>query len=162
MTHLVAILLNPKPGDAETKSERNIATAASVLGVASHEIVNMSLVITKDSPELNERAQVEDVWIKARPVLSEALSSADLVLAAWGQQHYTGKARVTFRGQQLWILGELTQKGFEFVITLDGRPRHPSRWRMYLGPQRGLFVGGAFEDRLAIALRETPISELVG
>lgn len=58
--------------------------------MTSREIVNIPLVATKDSPELNELSQVQDVWLKARPVLSSALSTADMVLADWGQQRYTG------------------------------------------------------------------------
>ena len=160
MTHLVALLLNPKTGDSITTTEKNVSIAAKILGAETFEMTNLSSVATKDGPELNSIAINRDVWSPARQEIADAISRADLILAAWGKQQFAGKARREFGDQCVWVLAELERHRFNYVVTLDGLPRHPSRWRMYLGPQRGIYIGGSFESRLELALRSTPITNL--
>ena len=160
VTHLVAILLNPKLGGGPSTSSRNIKTAAELLGASTQEIVNLSLVPTLDGPGLNLEATGRDVWTPAQPLISDAITRADLILAGWGRQQFTRGARQGFSMQEIWVIDRLRKQGFESVFTLDGAPRHPSRWRMYLGPQRGIHMGGSFEDRLRRALTFTHLTEL--
>ena len=154
MTHLVAILLNPKDSSGITTTYRNIQVASQVLKVTSFEIVNLVSLPTKDLPVLNQLASDPNDWISARGDLRRGIKQGDLVLSAWGLGGFSGQSKVNFQDQKSWLRTYLQSIGVDCVLTIGGRPRHPSRWRQYLGPQRGLYKQATFELRLEAALTE--------
>ena len=158
---LCAVLLNPPLGSSpDTVTVRNAAVASHVLGASEWVIGNLVDRPTRDLPELNEVGVAQEMWVTSRPLLGEEMATADALLFGWGVGGFTLSARSHFQRQVLWVLDEARRMGLTSGWTLGGLPRHPSRWRQYLGPQRNLFDGGSFEDRLRRALVPTPLDEL--
>jgi hypothetical protein len=154
---LVAVLLNPVPHERVTLSQRNVATAAEVLRASSWQIANLVTRPTRDLPGLSQAASDEDPWLLSRPALSCAIAEADVLLLGWGLGGLTGPAARHWRSQASWACVEARRHGHRTGLTLGGSPRHPSRWRQYLGPKRGLYPPGPWEERLAAALQATPL-----
>jgi hypothetical protein len=135
----------------------NLKVAGELLGVAHVRLVNLCGLATTDLPSLSSAATTVDVWRAAQPDLVDALIAAEVLVFAYGLGGFVGSARHHFRGQVRWLHETAHGIGHRNALMLDGRPRHPSRWRQYLGPQRGLFTQPTFEDRLRAALRLEPL-----
>lgn len=156
---LTAVLLNPVLHDRETITERNVTVAATMLGLQSVVIANMHVAPTRDLPALALVARDRCGWEASRGELAGALSHGGVLLFAWGVGGLVGPAREHLRAQERWVVDAALGAGHEVALMLDGRPRHPSRWRQYLGQQRGRFAyrGSSFEDRLRAALQPVPL-----
>lgn len=125
-------------------------------------IANLLNTPSKDAPELNRRVLRESEVIESRLQLSIALSQADEVLLGWGMGGMTGPVRLALRLQVQWLNEMLRAEGFEGVWTIAGRPRHPSRWRQYVGPEKRRVEGDCFEDRLRNVLVRVPLRAAEG
>jgi hypothetical protein len=155
---LTAVLLNPVLHDRRTISERNVGVAAAILGLQSVVIANMHGTPTRDLPALALIARDRGGWEASRGQLAEALTNNEVLLFAWGVGGLVGPAREHLRLQERWVVDAALRAGHEVALMLDGRPRHPSRWRQYLGQQHGRFAHcGTFDDRLRAALQPVPL-----
>jgi hypothetical protein len=122
--------------------------ALPLFGCAELVVANLLNTPTKDAPELNRRMLTEVEVEASRAELALAIGRADEVLLAWGTGGMTGDVRSALRRQVAWLYGALVARGIERVWTVTGRPRHPSRWRQYVGPEKRRVEGGCFEERL--------------
>jgi hypothetical protein len=157
MTRLAVVLLNPVPHDRPTVTARNVELAQRVLGYERITRVNLSPVPAPDLAALSLCAAAPDSWRAHRPMLRQALWSCDALLFAWGVTYPTGAARAWAQEQLAYVHGQARLAGHTEAFLLDGRPRHPSRWQQYLGPQRGLVEQVAFDERVRRALKRAPI-----
>lgn len=149
---LCAILLNPSFNMQNTISESNLAVAARALGFDSFQIVNLIRIQSRNSKELAQKATDEDAWLMSRPHIESALNFADEVVYAWGASRLAGQANRYKEEQVRWITRQTIHAGHKRVLLMDGSPRHPSRWRQYVGPQKMRVVGDTLEDRFRAAL----------
>lgn len=154
---LTAVLLNPSTGPG-TVTGTAVKAAGEVVGAESVQIINLCAAPSRDLPTLATVGAGPAPWLDARPKLVAAITHEDLVLFAYGLGGLTGPARQHFEGQVRWVHEHAVRAGHDSALMLDGRPRHPSRWRQYLGPQRGLFSEATFEERLRAALRPVPLN----
>lgn len=146
---LSAILLNPplRPSE-ETISYQNVSAALPVTGCHRLCLANLLLVPSKDLPSLNKITVSEEVVVASRDALRKAIAESDEVLLAWGMGGVNGALRHVLNRQVGFVGSLLLERGIGRVWTLAGMPRHPSRWRQYLGPQRNRVSGHSFHDRL--------------
>lgn len=159
--HLVALLLNPPLRDpSDTVSMANLHVAKDVLGCASLQVANMFAIPTKDLPDINLVGREPHGWLATRPQLTEAIAQADVVILGWGLGGLSGPARLHFREQIDWVFSLLAAHGR--VWTVGGVPRHPSRWRQFVGPQRNIARGEDFTERLRSVLQQTTRQATVG
>lgn len=146
---LCAILLNPALREQRgTTTYRNVTAALPLFGCEELVVANLLNTPTKDAPELNRRTPTQAELEGSRAELALAVKLADEVLLAWGTGGMTGEMRLALRRQVSWLYGRLVAEGVERVWTVTGRPRHPSRWRQYVGPEKRRVEGDCFEDRL--------------
>lgn len=150
---LCAILLNPSLKATGSTSQGNLEIAAPALGYSAVSIVNLIDLPTRNSKELSPLAVDPQIWIAARPRIESALSMADGVIFAWGASRLEGKANLWKENQVEWIIEQTLQLGHSTVFMMDGSPRHPSRWRQYVGPQKQRVLGATLEERFQSALR---------
>lgn len=154
---LVAVLLNPVPHSRPTITMRNVEVAKTVVGADTVMVVNLHGEPTRDLPELAAVAHSRDGWRAERGRLKRALANAEHLLFAWGLGGLSGPARHHFLEQVSWTIDTAVAVGHTAAFMLDGAPRHPSRWRQYLGPENGRHAALAtFEERLGLAL--TPVA----
>lgn len=154
------MLLNPPLRDGIGVTERNVEWAANVLGYCEFRMVNLIDVPTKDLPALNARGRELAPWLASRPVLEEALGSAEALVAGWGVGGLTGKTRANQRDQIGWLCRSAIELGHRSAWVVGNGPRHPSRWRQYVGPQKGRVSGGTWSERLSNALALASLFEL--
>ena len=159
---LCAILLNPSFKGRNSVSQGNLQIAAEALGFDRVSTVNLVGVQTRNSHDLAERATTPAVWRSARPEIEEALRMSDHVLFGWGDSRLRGIANAWKQEQVEWIIDRAIDHGHEYVLMMDGKPRHPSRWRQYVGPQRGLFAGPSLNHRFAQALQPRRAESILG
>lgn len=160
---LCAVLLNPALKEEQsTTTYRNVSTALPLLRCTELVIANLICIATKDAPALNLRTLTEDKILESRRQLTAALSRADEVLVAWGMGGMTGSVRTALRAQVDWLGVHLSARGVGHVWTLAGRPRHPSRWRQYVGPEKQRVEGRTFEERLQRVLMPVSLTEPAG
>lgn len=151
--HLVALLLNPPLRDPSvTVSMANLHVAKDVLGCSSLQVANMFAIPTKDLPDINRVGREPHGWLETRPQLTAAIAQADAVILGWGLGGLSGPARLHFREQIDWVFSLLAAHGP--VWTVGGVPRHPSRWRQFVGPQRNIARGEDFTERLRSVLQQ--------
>lgn len=155
---LLIVLLNPPPR-ADTVTERNVAAAAAALAAPSASIVNLCQLTTTDLPTLSHQAIGASDWLAARSTIGAALETHARTLFAYGLGGLTGASRLHFQEQLSWLHGVAVASGHSSAFMLGGQPRHPSRWRQYLGPSRALYGQATFEERLRAALIPTPLTE---
>ena len=156
---LLAVLLNPVDHDRRTTTVRNVEIAASMLGCDGLRLANINDSPTRDLPALSRAAASPASWLAARPALRALLERPGPLLFAWGMGGLTGSARQHWQRQVAWVTAVALEVGRHDAFQMDGRPRHPSRWRQYLGPQHGRHATGAtFEDRLRLALQPVPLT----
>ncbi|MGW7002537.1 DUF1643 domain-containing protein [Streptomyces sp. NPDC054933] len=155
---LCAVLLNPTPWPAATTiTYRNLLAALPLTGCSRLDLVNLLDVPTRDQVELSSvlvsHADVE----RSRGLLQKTISGADEVLLAWGSSRVGGTTGRVVRQQQGWLIEHLNAAGREHTWMVGGRPRHPSRWRQYVGPEKDRVFGATFEERLAKVLNVQPL-----
>ncbi|WP_440098495.1 DUF1643 domain-containing protein [Streptosporangium sp. H16] len=155
---LCAILLNPALRPApETISYRNLGCALPLVGCGRIRLANLLDVPTKDQVQLGARVIEPSEVIRSRELLAEAVLAADEVLFAWGANRVTGRTGVVLREQVSWLRRHLKDAGVRRTWMVAGTPRHPSRWRQYVGPEKARVEGSTFEDRLAKVLAAHPL-----
>lgn len=154
-----AILLNPTLGE-ESVSGANLAVAASALGFRSLRIVNLVGINTRNSKELAQLAVDRQAWDASRPEIAAAIESCDQILFAWGSSPLAGTANKWRTEQINWVVSLCQSLGHRSAWMMDGVPRHPSRWRQYVGPQRGLFAQNSIHERFRNAIRPQGIADL--
>jgi hypothetical protein len=157
---LCAVLLNPSLSTQDTISHSNLGVASKTLGFEGFQIVNLVQVPSRNSKDLALVAASEDDWLKSRPEIDRALKSADEVVFAWGASRLTGEANRHKEEQITWTIQRTLNAGHSEVLLMDGSPRHPSRWRQYVGPQKKRVAGDTLEDRFRAVLNRHPVDTL--
>lgn len=150
---LTAILLNPalKPA-ASTITVRNLQAALPIVRCDQLCVANLIDVPTKDQAALSRcELKVADVT-RSRELLQLAIAASDEILLAWGAGRLTGATRTTVLSQADWVREHLMANGISRAWMVAGTPRHPSRWRQYVGPEKQRVQGTDFEARLAQVL----------
>lgn len=157
---LCAVLLNPALRPAvETISFRNLGCILPMVRCGRLQLANLLDVPSKDQTHLGvtviENSEVE----RSRALLAEATLAADEILFAWGSNRVTGQTGAVLRKQVSWLRQHLRDAGVRQVWMVAGTPRHPSRWRQYVGPEKARVEGSTFEDRLAKVLAVHSLEE---
>ncbi|MER5870816.1 DUF1643 domain-containing protein [Streptomyces sp. NPDC002044] len=150
---LCAVLLNPalKP-PTETITFRNLTSALPLTGCDRLQLANLLDTPTKDQKELSRRDITKNDAGRSRLLLQQAVDEADEVLFAWGSGPTPGVVGATLREQEAWLRQYLQVSGIPRIWMIAGAPRHPSRWRQYVGPEKQRVHGATFEERLAKVL----------
>lgn len=154
---LVAVLANPVPGPS-SRSERQVAVAARVLGFQNPRIVNLFAIASVSSRDIAHLGAEPTGWIRARETLEQSLEGVDGVLVAFGNIPARGQSRTHLREQLRWLSLRL-QASQHIQVWQVGTARHPSRWHQYVSDVHGRTSGGDFETRLAEVLRPVPLDE---
>lgn len=150
---LCAVLLNPPLRPAhDTISHRNLLVALPMTGCQQLSLANLVDLPTKDQSQLATLTLREPDLARSRRSLAELISSADEVLFAWGTGRLTGETGRHLKAQVRWVRSHALGCGVRRVWMVAGTPRHPSRWRQYVGPEKGRVAGSTFEERLAKVL----------
>ncbi|GGL56703.1 hypothetical protein GCM10014719_67660 [Planomonospora parontospora subsp. antibiotica] len=150
---LCAVLLNPALRPApETISFRNLGCALPLMGCDRLRLANLLDVPSKDQDRLGAAVIEESDVLRSRKLLAEAVAAADEILFAWGSNRVTGQVGARLREQAEWLRRHLREEGVRRVWMVAGSPRHPSRWRQYVGPEKARVEGSTFEERLAKVL----------
>jgi hypothetical protein len=134
----------------------------SLLEFDTYSIVNLVRIPSKDLPELNLLGCDSRAWSQSRPAIANALRESDSLFAAWGLGGFGKATRLNFDKQIAWLITQATRYEHDVAWTVDGRPRHPSRWRQYVGPMRARYSGETLEARLTASLRQIPLTTLSG
>ena len=104
-----------------------------------------------------------DAWELARPDLSAGLERGDAVLVAWGVSTLTGPARAHHEAQVRWLVEQAQQLECPEAWTVDGQPRHPSRWHQYVSDRHGrTSAAPTTADRLREVLVQVAWTCLIG
>lgn len=144
-----AILLNPATeanGVSRTHLVLEEVRTAKTWGTL--EIANLVEIPTRNSKELEQVATSAQLFLGARDRLETVLARSDILVFAWGVAPLRGPAGKYVRNQVSWVISRALHHGHTHAWLMGGHPRHPSRWRQYVGPQRGLFDGVTTVDRL--------------
>ncbi|MDX3749588.1 DUF1643 domain-containing protein [Streptomyces sp. AK08-02] len=150
---LCAILLNPPLRPAvDTISHRNLLAALPLTGCTELRLANLIDLQSKDQTQLASLIVTEQDLERSRRQLSEAIEGADEVLFAWGTGRITGVVGRLLKEQAAWVRMHVDGRGLRKVWMVAGTPRHPSRWRQFVGPEKQRVEGSSFEDRLAKVL----------
>ncbi|MCP2325250.1 hypothetical protein HDA40_003757 [Hamadaea flava] len=156
---LCAVLLNPAlKATAQTTSFRNLSAALPVTSCGGLTITNLLDVPTKDKPQLLETSITAHDLERSRHLLAAALGDAQEVLFGWGCSASPGPTGRLLRQQADWLMAQLAGR-FTRFWQVAGGPRHPSRWRQFVGPEKGRVEGSSYEDRLAKVLAEHPVGD---
>ncbi|MFD6620066.1 DUF1643 domain-containing protein [Streptomyces albidoflavus] len=160
---LCAVLLNPalKP-PADTITFRNLTSALPLVGCDRLQLANLLDTPTKDQKELGRRDIAKDDVGRSRLLLQRAVADADEVLFAWGSGPIPGAAGAALREQEAWLRKHLRASGDPRIWMVAGTPRHPSRWRQYVGPEKRRVHGATFEERLAKVLAVHSLNSITG
>lgn len=153
---LAAILLNPPESTTGNRSRNAVSRASRILGYRSVEVANLNVKPTISVVELGTSLTSEG-WIGARPRLTNALRSADGLLAGWGIAKLAGSAQRDRDIQVAWLRAEAIRLGFTTIWMVGGEPRHPSRWHQYISDKYERTAGGTFEERLGQVLVKVPL-----
>ncbi|MGC5564788.1 DUF1643 domain-containing protein [Streptomyces sp. FR-108] len=150
---LCAVLLNPPLRDVEeTVTCKNLRAALPLFNCDELRIVNLVDIASRDQVALQKIEINMSEILRSRELISQAIDEAGEVLLAWGSSRISGESGRLLREQSKWVRAHLTANGTLRVWTIQGKPRHPSRWRQYVGPQKGRAKGSTFEERLASLL----------
>ncbi len=144
-----AILLNPARQTKRVSTTQLVLEDVRVAKVWGRlEIANLVETPTRNSKELAQVATSPQVFLDARDRLEALLTSSETLVFAWKIAPLSGPAGRHVRGQAAWVISRARHHGHTHAWVMGGRPRHPSRWPQYVGPQRGLFDGSTTVDRL--------------
>ncbi|MFJ2786157.1 MULTISPECIES: DUF1643 domain-containing protein [unclassified Streptomyces] len=150
---LCAILLNPplRPA-ADTISHRNLLAALPLTGCGELRLANLIDIPSKDQRQLAGIIVTERDLARSREQLSAAIEGADEILFAWGTGSITGTVGRALKDQVAWVHAHVDARGLRRVWMVADTPRHPSRWRQFVGPEKRRVEGSCFEERLAKVL----------
>lgn len=151
VTVLGALLLNPPTTDG-AQTRRHLQVAAELLSCNSIEIANLFAMPTHDMPAVNVVGQSNQGWELAQPRLRAVITAADQLLAAWGVGGLSGRALIHQRRQLRFVAAAAQEIGHVQIWTLNGEPRHPSRWHQYVSDRHGRASGASLTERLAMVL----------
>lgn len=158
---LCAILLNPALRPApETITVRNLSCILPLVGCERILLANLLDIPSKDQTQLGAVTVGTSDVVRSRDLLITAISAADEVLCAWGSHRVTGSTGRILREQTGWLHRHLGEVGVKQVWMVAGSPRHPSRWRQYVGPEKARVTGSTFEDRLGKVLATHSLEEV--
>lgn len=158
MTRLVAVLLNP-PLTTGAASLRHVEAARQALDCESVAVANLFATPTRSVEDINVVGSSADGWTQAREPLRLAISSADLLLGAWGISGLTGEAARMRKSQVSWLIRAAHDEGLSHLWTVGGTPRHPSRWHQYVSDKYQRAVGDTLDQRLSSVLSKVPLAE---
>lgn len=158
MPTLGAILLNP-PTSSGLSTLRHLHVAAELLGCDSVVIGNLFATATDDVTAVNIVGAHAAGWTAARPSLLAALDS-DVLIIGWGVSGLHGAARRHHEAQVRWVLESAAARRHTGVWSLNGEPRHPSRWHQYVSDRHGRTSGKGFAERLGSVLVLSPFPPL--
>lgn len=159
---LCAILLNPPLRSAVgTPTYKNLRSALAVTNCSDLEISNLIDIPSNGLDHLRNIQIGRDDIERAQEAMDISLSRSTEILFAWGASVLRGNHRKALGEQVLWACERVELLGIEAVWMVAGAPRHPSRWRQYLGPQKGRVEGSTFEDRLAQVLLKHPLDTVM-
>ncbi|MGC4819087.1 DUF1643 domain-containing protein [Micromonospora sp. DT63] len=150
---LGAILLNP-PLTTGAATMRNLHVAADVLRCDGVQVANLFTLPTTDVAEINQVGRNTLDWERACPALEQVLMTSHAVVAGWGVSGLYGPAGAHRRAQAAWVIRRAASAPhLGGLWTLNGEPRHPSRWHQYVSDRHGRTSGASLRDRLASVLR---------
>ncbi|MBX7473485.1 DUF1643 domain-containing protein [Streptomyces sp. NPDC056132] len=150
---LCAILLNPPLRPAvDTISHRNLLAALPVTGCTELRLANLIDLQSKDQKQLASLIVTGHDLERSRQQLSQAIEGADEVLFGWGAGGVTGAVGRLVKEQAAWVRTHVGARGIRTVWMVAGTPRHPSRWRQFVGPEKRRVEGSSFEERLTKVL----------
>jgi hypothetical protein len=159
MTTLGALLLNPALTEGK-RTLRHLGVAADLLDCNALAIANLFSIATRNATAINEAGRSEDGWNAARPQLRQIVAESDQLLAGWGISGLAGRA-AKYRQLQLEYVCTCAQEfGKDCVWTLNGEPRHPSRWHQYVSDRHGRASGTSFGERMTAVLKSVPLATL--
>lgn len=127
--HLLVVLSNPATTSGARTLQR-VELARTILGYKSASTVNLFSFATHRTGEISMAGAEADGWTGARKPIADSLHECEAVLLAYGCAEPTGPARQHFRNQVTWLRTEIGTRAIP-VWTIDGRPRHPSRWQRH-------------------------------
>ncbi len=156
-----AVLLNPSLEPTASVSSLILEQLRRQRGWESVTITNLLDIPTRNSKELALIATSREPWLAARPALLDSLTDATDLIFGWGVSALSGQARLWQAEQVAWVLDQSRLLGHTDVWMAMGRPRHPSRWRQFVGPQRALVAGESTIDRIDRMLALHPVAEAV-
>ncbi|MFA3840728.1 DUF1643 domain-containing protein [Streptomyces aureus] len=150
---LCAILLNPPLRPAiDTISHRNLLAALPLTGCTQLRLANLIDLQSKDQNQLASLVVTESDLERSRLQLSAAIEGADEILFAWGTGRIAGVVGKLLTEQAAWVRARVSARSPSKVWMVAGTPRHPSRWRQFVGPEKRRVEGSSFEERLAKVL----------
>jgi hypothetical protein len=159
MTTLGAVLINPPTGSG-TRTIRHLRVAAELLDCDSVEIANLFSVATRDVTGINEAGRSADGWSAAQPRLRQVIAESDCLIAGWGVGGLSGAAAMYQRIQLDYVRLCAREFGLDHIWTINGEPRHPSRWHQYVSDRHGRATGTCLGERIALVLTSVPFTTL--
>lgn len=153
-----AILLNPaREANRVSRTHMVLEDVRVAKAWGTMEIANLVETPTRNSKELEQAATSVQLFLDARDRLDTVLASSDTLVFAWGIAPLRGLTGTYVRDQANWVISRALHHGHTHAWVMGGHPRHPSRWRQYVGPQRGLFDGATTADRLTQGLERCAV-----
>lgn len=152
LRQLGAVLLNP-PLTTGAVTMRHLQVAAEVLGCDGVRVANLFATPTRSVTQINDVGRDSAGWTEARPALARLGATSAELVAAWGVSGLHGPAFAHWQAQITWLIHQFRQDAVAGVWTLNGEPRHPSRWHQYVSDRHGRASGATFRDRLSSVLR---------
>ena len=153
-----AILLNPsREENGASRTHLVLEDVRIAKTWETLEIANLVKTPTRNSKELEQVATSFQLFLDARSRLETVLESSNTLVFAWGVAPLRGLAGKYVRNQVIWVISRALHHGHTHAWLMGGHPRHPSRWRQYVGPQRGLFDGATTVDRLLQGLEHCTV-----
>ncbi|WP_282580688.1 DUF1643 domain-containing protein [Microbacterium aurugineum] len=153
------LMLNPSLDEKRSTSYAVLEVVSERKGWNMIEIANLFPVHTRNSKLLAATSLNRSDIFSARPRIDAAIARCAEVLFAWGVAPLPGIAGRLYREQVEWVISRTAHYGHEDAWMMGGEPRHPSRWRQYVGPQRAIVSGVSTAERLERALVRRPIHD---
>lgn len=127
---LVVVLATP-PLTSGERTLKRVELAAQQLGHVHPIVINLVNWPTQDITDLSRMIIPMSSWLQSRIDIEASLASKPEVLLAFGTTLPTGAMREPYQTQLSWLLTALETAKITEVITLGGRPSHPSRWQRH-------------------------------
>jgi hypothetical protein len=151
--------MNPPTGSG-TQTVRHLRVVTRLLGCDGLEIANLFSIATHHVTAINEAGRSGAGWDAARPRLRQVITESDCLLAGWGVRSPVGPAAAHWRRQLAYVRACAREVGLGDIWTLNGEPRHPSRWHQYVSDRHGRATGTSLEERIAMVLTFVPVAML--
>jgi Protein of unknown function (DUF1643) len=139
---------------------RHLRVVAGLLECDDLEIANLFAIPTRDVTAINRAGRASDGWEAARSRLRQVITEADHLLAGWGVSGLAGQAAVNRRAQLCYVGECARESGKDYIWTLNGEARHPSRWHQYVSDRHGRASGASLNERMAMVLTSIPFTTL--